>query len=392
MSIDSRDFYLRFKEYIDWNINNLYQSKDTELLHTFISKACGFTIPTIKICPTHCAPFDFVADSFFDVVSKMLVIANRNGGKTQNFGILNAIDALCKNNCEIASVGAIEDQAAKCYKYTSGILTKPYFKDMLIKDPMVSKTNLRNSSEISILPGTMAGVNGPHPQRTNFDEVELTQWKVLQEFMSMAKSTPDVPSCVRITSTRKFSHGPMQQLIDEQEERGFKMYIWCIWETIEHCPDIRSGKVPCTLTIYNEKLRQLRKYPIFSNNKLDYNKEFPLDIVKKNREKYSGCLACPLVEVCLCKSKKADGYYMIKDVIDKFTGMDRTTWDTQWECLKPGTSGLVYGEFDDTIHVIPQESFKLSLTNGEITPGQDWGLNSWASCMATYNKKQLVNQ
>jgi hypothetical protein len=32
----------------------------------------------------------------------MLVIANRNGGKTQNFGILNAIDALCKDKCEIA--------------------------------------------------------------------------------------------------------------------------------------------------------------------------------------------------------------------------------------------------------------------------------------------------
>lgn len=370
--VDPHLFYDKLQQYVDYCIENLYESKDEEQLHRFITSIFGYRIPRVRICQDHCAPFDFIQDSFFDRCSKMLVVANRNGGKTQNFGILNALDSLCKHKCETASVGAIEDQANKCYKYTTDILTKPFFKSRLAKDPMISRTNLVNGSEICILPGTMSGVNGPHPQRTNFDEVELTQWKILMEFMSMAKSTKNVPSCVRITSTRKFPHGPMQKLINEKDKRGFKMYMWCIWETIERCPDHRSGTVPCKILVPDEKTKAFKSYPIFSDNKDDFEKEFPLDVLQRNREKYTGCLACPLVEVCLSKAKLADGYYELKDTIDKFTGMDRATWDAQWECKKPGRDGLVYGEFDEHVHVIPQDSFKFN-PNFPTIAAQDWG-------------------
>ena len=52
--------------------------------------------------------------------------------------------------------------------------------------------------------------------------------------------------------------------------------------------------------------------------------------------------------------------------------MDRATWDAQWECKKPGRDGLVYGEFDETIHVIPQENFKFN-PNFRTLAAQDWG-------------------
>lgn len=370
--IDPSLFMQKLQEYVDWCIANLYASKDRTQLHRFIHSIFGYKIPTISVCPDHCSPFDFVADSFFDEVSKIIAIANRNGGKTQNFGILNALDAVCKPTCEIASVGAIEDQANKCYKYTVDILRKPYFKSLVTREPMISRTRLDNGAEISILPGTMSGVNGPHPQRTNFDEVELTQWKILMEFMSMAKSTKTVPSCVRITSTRKFPHGPMQKLINEKDQRGFRMYMWCIWETIERCSDSRSGTIPCYILIPDESKKSIISVKVFSDNKDDYMKEFPIDIIRKSREKYTGCLACPLVEVCQTKAKLADGYYDIKDTIDKFTGMDRSTWDAQWECKKPGREGLVYGEFDESVHVIPRSSFVFN-SNFRTIAAQDWG-------------------
>lgn len=379
-SLDPTLFYQKLQEYVDWNLENLYGSNDPELLYRFIRTIMGFNIPRNKVCEDHCAPFDFISDSFFDVTSKMLVIANRNGGKTQNFGILNALDSTCKKNCEVASVGAIEDQAKKCYKYTTDIIKKPYFKNLLSKDPMISLTQLDNGSEICVLPGTMSGVNGPHPQRTNFDEVELTQWKILMEFMSMAKSGKGVPSCVRITSTRKFSHGCMQRLIDEKDKRGFKMYMWCIWETIERCTDARSGTVPCYVLIPDEQVKALVPIKVFSENKDDYGKEFPLDVIQKNREKYSGCLACPLVEVCRTKAKRSDGYYEIKDTIDKFTSMDRTVWNAQWECKKPGSDGLVYREFDEAVHVISKNSFKFN-PDYLCLAGQDFGYSDPAGTL-----------
>lgn len=364
----------KIQHYVNWNLDNLYKSGDPDLLFQFIKSIFGFQIPRNKVCAEHVAPFDFVADSFFDKESKFLVIANRNGGKTQNFGILNALDATCKKNCEIASVGAIEDQARKAYKYTIDIIKKPYFKHLLEEEPKMSITKLANGSEISILPGTMAGVNGPHPQKTNFDEVELTQWKILMEFMSMAKSTKDVPSTVRITSTRKFPYGPMQRLIDEKDDRQFKLYMWCIWETIEPCSDERSGTVPTKITVPDPKSTRVDTYTVYSHNKEDFDKEYPIDYVRKNREKLTGCLACPLVEVCHTKAKRSDGYYSIRDAIDKFTGMDRYSWDTQWECKKPGTEGLVYAEFDELINVIPKSSFKFN-PNYPVVAGQDFGYN-----------------
>lgn len=379
--IEPIQLYQKIQEYVDWHIKNLYKSQDPELLYNFIYNILGFRIPRKKVCPDHCAPFDFIVDSFFDRVSKCLVVANRNGGKTQNFAIINALDAICKKGCEIASVGAIEDQARKCYKYTVDILQKSYFRHLLKRDPMMSKTELINGSEISILPGTMAGVNGPHPQKTNFDEAELTQWKILMEFMSMARSTDEIPATIRITSTRKFSHGVMQRLIKEKDERGFKLYMWCIWETIERCPDDRSGTVPVKVIIIDRKTQLPQYIRVFSKNKDDYDKEFPIDVLQKNREKYTGCLACPLVEVCQGKAKLSDGYYKINDAIDKFTGMDRETWDSQWECKKPGNAGLVFGEFDESVHVIPRESFQFN-PHYPTYAAQDFGYESPAATVA----------
>lgn len=377
-NIDPSLFYQQLQKYVDWNIENLYSTGDDMLLFNFCKNILGFHIPRKKVCDDHCAPLDFVADSFYDRKSKFLVVANRNGGKTQNFGIINGLDALCKKNCEIASVGAIEDQAKKCYKYTTDIIKKPFFKSLLDVEPRISLTQLNNGSEISVLPGTMAGVNGPHPQKTNFDEVELTQWKILMEFLSMAKSTKTVPATTRITSTRKFSHGPMQRLIDERDKRGFSFYMWCIWETIEPCTDERSGKVPTTIAIANEKNNAIKHVQVFSHCSDDYGKCYPLDELKANREKFTGCLACPLVEVCQTKAKHSDGYYDLKDTIDKFTGLDRETWDAQWECKKPGRSGLVYSEFDEVVHVIPEDSFKYN-ANFKTVAAQDFGYSDPAA-------------
>ena len=134
------------------------------------------------------------------------------------------------------------------------------------------------------------------------------------------------------------------------------MYMWCIWRLLK----CRTLKWNSAVMCCSDDKDNIQKYKVFSDNKEDFNKEFPIDVLQSNREKYSGCLSCPLVEVCLAKAKRADGYYSIVDTIDKFTGMDREVWDAQWECKKPGTSGLVYREFDETIHVIPEESFKFN--------------------------------
>jgi hypothetical protein len=338
------------KDYLDWALDNLLKSNDDDELADFIEIYIGFKIPRKKVCPHHNIPFDFVADTFFERVNQAIVLANRNGGKTQNFGIKNALDALFKG-CDIASVGAIQQQAEKCYGYTQSIFMRSALLNEYLIDALMKRTKVRTKdgfvSEIQILAGTKSGVNSPHPEKANLDEVELMDWEILQEAMSMPKSSKRARASLCITSTRKYSYGPMQKLLNQAEERRFKVYQWCIWEVIENCPDERSGKiiVPYTFVPYGLK-----------------------DSVTVNV--YNGCLDCELVEVCLTKAKQSDGYYTIEDTIDKFKNLDREVWDAQWECKKPGREGLVYREFDEDVHLVDEIPYRPGLLT---LAGQDFG-------------------
>jgi hypothetical protein len=56
----------------------------------------GVKIPRVKFCPDHDAPFDFICDYFFDKFQLPIVLANRSGGKTYDFAVLDTIISLSK--------------------------------------------------------------------------------------------------------------------------------------------------------------------------------------------------------------------------------------------------------------------------------------------------------
>lgn len=362
------------RQYLRWAIQNVDKLTDDEL-HDIIKIFFGFHIPRNKVCDHHVAPFDFVADAFFERADDVIVLANRNGGKTQNFGILNTLDTTFKG-CEVVSVGAIEEQAKKCYAYSTQCFRSDGFSDYL-ESSLMSKTITKTRGMLQVLAGTRAAVNGPHPAKANIDEVELMDWEVLQEAFSMPKSTGKASAAIRLTSTRKYSYGPMQRLLDEAEERGLKVYAWCIWEVIEPCQDERSGTVPVTLDLlpYGVKDKSARiQVPVFTKDEGMRGKVVRLEDIRPHFEtgKYSGCLDCPLVEVCQTKAKRSDGYYSLEDTIKKFSTLDRSIWDAQWECNKPGREGLVYPMFSETENV---KEFTVN-PNWRVYAGQDFGFSN----------------
>ncbi len=368
------------RRYLKWAIQNPDQLTDEEL-HDIILIYFGFHIPRNKVCGHHCAPFDFVADAFFERVDDCIVMANRNGGKTQNFGINNALDITFKG-AEVVSVGAIEEQAKKCYAYSSQCMRSEGFKDYL-EDNLVTKTTTKTGGMLSVLAGTRSAVNGPHPAKANLDEVELMAWDVLQEAMSMPKSSPKAKAALRITSTRKFSYGPMQRLLDEAKERGLKVYQWCIWEVIEPCQDERSGTVPVTLDYlpYGAKDKsERRQVEVLTKDESLRGQTFRLENLQAHfgTGKFSGCLDCPLVEVCQTKAKRSDGYYSLEDTIKKFSNLDRSVWDAQWECNKPGREGLVYPSFSEEENVKPF----IVQPGWRVYAGQDFGFSN--PCVALF--------
>lgn len=81
---------------------------------------------------------------------------------TVAFALALFLEAYFKPGIELAHLGAIEDQAKRCYRYFRKIVEHPLFAGTLAKQASGSRAEFANGSLVEILVGTVAGVNGPH--------------------------------------------------------------------------------------------------------------------------------------------------------------------------------------------------------------------------------------
>ncbi len=233
----------------------------------------------------------------------MIVLANRSGGKTYDFAILDTMVSYLFPKAEIATVGAIQTQAQRCYNYFKEFSGQFPFGQHITKSS-ISETVFDNDAKVQVLIGTVSGVNSPHPQFLFLDEIDLFDWFVLQQAMSMPQSKHGLPSRVVLTSTRKYPAGSMQRLIDEADERGYKSYTWCIWEVMEKWP---------SNPVMQQKILGTRR------GQFQLASEIPEGV------------------------KEVDGYYSWEDLTTKYGSLDQEVWENEWLCKKPGAEGIIYG-------------------------------------------------
>lgn len=287
-------------------------------------------MPTHSHCPGHCSPFDFISDLWFEEVMTALGFGSRGSGKTAGVAALNALELVFKPGIDIACAGATKDQTGRGYRYVRDHLTADEFAHMLEKEPTQSSTKLKNGSFLELTTGTVKGLNSPHPIKARIDEVELIDWHVLQEGLSMSMSKPHLPykSQDVFTSTRKSNTGTMQRLLTESEQRGIKVYSWCIWEVVEQC------KREC-----------------------------------KNDPEYGDC---PIYELCQGKAHSCRGWFNIDDFIKKASLLDKETFEAQWENKRPSGGILIYSDFNEATHEI--DPFPIP-KDWPIVGGVDFGSN-----------------
>lgn len=311
-------------------------STDDEL-HEFIWLAFGIWLPRKVITPGHSAPFDFVADMFFERVGTALGFANRTGGKTYSVAILNSLDLLFKPGCEVASAGAVTDQAEKCYRYFQDFNQLPFFEKFAVKYAMTtgrallgksikSKTEFGNGSILEIITGTEKGFRGPHPHKARVDEIDELEWGVFQTGLSMSHSADGIRGQNVFTSTRQRADGPMNRLLTEAEEKGIKVYEWNIWESLEKCP------------------RRCVNDPVHGT--------------------------CPILNFCQGKAHDCEGFYAINDFVEKVKLIDRHKWNTEWLNKEPLGYKLVYHMFSESRHIMTPD--KLREMTGKTYADFSW--------------------
>lgn len=322
----------------------IYKHKSRDGLWTFIKDYFKVEIPRLRICTDHDAPFDFVCAVFFQEYEDIIAVANRNGGKTIDFSILDVLNSYVHDECETSTIGAIEMQAKRCYRYVKYWNQRVRILSEMVRSSLQSSTEYKNGSIIEILIGTLAGVNAPHPQKVFFDEIELADWIVLQEAFSMAKSKGEIKAQTILTSSRKFAYGPMERLLAEADERGFKVFRWCIMETVE-----KHDPVECATT----------KFGTYCQNR------------------------CQIVE----------GFYSFSDAKKKCMKLDQDTWESQWMSWKPMSKGLVYPNYAPTIHlrdIEPDLSLPLELSEDfGFAPGHADVVGFWQVSLT--GQKRLID-
>lgn len=318
----------------------LQVERDDEL-HEYIRTKLRLYIPRKAVCPEHQAPFDFVADAYFERESDLLALGPRSGGKTIDVAVLNVLDAAHKGVSIFHLAGSLL-QAQRCYEYSSKFwYMDPELEDRLEKEPLMHKTKLKGGANYEILPASSTAVRGPHAPRVRLDEIEEIPDDVWDAAMGMDISQDGVESQTVKTSTRHKGHGRMQTELDKASERGTAVYRWCIFETMQPC------KEDC------------RKCPIRR------------DCVGCAGD--AECSKCPDEKRCEGRARNADGYLSYRDALKAYRAVDRRVWVAERLCKQPSTEKLVYADFDRVLHNIGREDLPAGL---RYSGAVDWGYDN----------------
>lgn len=315
-------------------------STDDELWEA-VAKLTGYRIPRVAVCDGHVAPFDVFAGMYFDRKSDVLCIGNRGGGKTTISGFLHGAKCRWNPRFKSAIAGSVEKQSQRAYAEFKRFIRT--IEDEVI-DSLQSKTTWVNESETEVLGGTVKALNGPHPNLAQFDEVELTERLIFEEFQNMAQGDANYSQQNLCTSTRKRPGGMVQELVDEVDEAiadgvepPWEVVTFCVFETMQNVPNCGNG---CNC-----------------------------ENVVKGR--WGDGTPRTFKDVCNGRAGRAQGFMKLQDVHKRFRRLSRATWEAQQECLRPNPEGLVHDwfdpEHDGILKWFPRADY------GPIYRSWDWG-------------------
>ena len=347
----------------------LYGPSNDDELHSWIRGELGVNIPRVSVCPDHDAPFDFLADLYFERIDAALGVANRGGAKTFLVAVLHWLNSKFKPGCESCTFGAVEKQSYRAYGHLkSWIFDENGNRRADVVSSMMSETIFRNGSKVEVLGSTPEQVNGPHPQKAHADEIELMREDTWAESRNMTISgrvrdgryiRPQDIS----TSTRKGPNGRVQTLINEITQavrEGYrpprKLYMWCQKETAAERPECQKAPKEAR----EARLTELGRDPC---------ELCDCHLIRKGE--WDDGKPRLLSDVCDGDYFRSRGWQPPADLLKQFRENDRETYEAQVLCKKPEMRWHYMPTFSEDRNGIKE--FVPDPENGPIFTSTDWG-------------------
>jgi phage terminase large subunit len=302
-----------------------------------------------------------------DNIQELLYVAGRGSGKTLGMAIAELL-VILHDQRGVVHVGAIQNQADRCYNYQKNFLYNRKLKPLMMPQDVpedqriLEKANMSKSIfniggekvTLEVLPCTMKAVNGPHEPLVVVDEIDTVSGEGLKAFKEIAGmlDSKKGKKALRVgISTRKSRYGLMNLKIEEMEgspDKTRRVRRWTAFEFTERCPDSRSGTEPMDLWVNQDKMEVLSEEEFKKKDRLKQK-----DYVQTTG--FKGCYKCPLYSICLTDAKKQSSRSPMLKTLDEMVQKVRSEgadWVlAQLMNLKPSVEGIIFREFDEKIHM-----------------------------------------
>lgn len=316
-------------------------------------------------------------------IKELLFVAGRGSGKTLGMAIAELM-ILLHDKREVVHVGAIQNQAERCYAYQKNFLYNRKIKPLVMPADIpedkriLEKANMSKSIfnighdkvTIEVLPCTLKACNGPHVPLVVVDEIDTVSGEGVKAFAEIngMLDTREGKQALRVgISTRKTRYGLMNAQIENAEAEGRTVRRWTAFEFMERCSDERSGTEKINLWVNQDKMEVLTE-DVYAKKDRIKQKDYTM------YEGYTGCATCPIFSICLTDAKKQTSTSpMLKnldvDLIQKVKSGGADWALAQLMNLKPSVEGIIYREFDEKIHLKDWNQMWQILTGKEF-PGE----------------------
>src|ERR1035437_3026396 len=166
-------------------------------------------------------------------IKDLLFVAGRGSGKTLGMAIAELM-ILLHDKRDVAHVGAIQNQAERCYAYQKNFLYNRKLKPLVTPSDMpedmriLEKANMSKSTfniggeklTLEVLPCTLKAVNGPHVPLVVIDEINTVSGEGIKAFRDISGmlDSKGGRKALRVgISTRKSRYGLMNKKLEEIE-------------------------------------------------------------------------------------------------------------------------------------------------------------------------------
>lgn len=316
-------------------------------------------------------------------IEEILCVAGRGSGKTLGMAIFELL-CILHDQRDAVHVGAIMNQADRCYSYMKNFMYNKKLKPILMppKVPednrILEKANMSKSIfnikdekvTLEVIPCTLKACNGPHVPLVVVDEIDTVSGEGLKAFKEISGmlDSKGHRKALRVgISTRKSRYGLMNQQIENAEEQDREVRKWTAFEFSERCPDERSGTKETVGYYLQEDLEVITEEQWKLKEKAK-QKEYL-------RHTFPGekCINCPIAAICLGDAKNQQSKSPMLKPISEMIKKVRTEgadWAlAQLMNLKPSVEGIIYREFEEKIHVNDWNFMWKKLT-GKDYPGE----------------------